>query len=81
MGAGYLIVDAIRLADLLRMDTVAQTVAEAKAAAEAMARKYGTTVTVLAAVGEVAGVVDPQWAKPLPAEPQVVFGWIGGGAP
>jgi len=77
----YLIVDAIRLADLLRMDTTAQTPAEAKELAEAMARKYGTTVTVLAPVGVVEGAVEPRWSTAIPGADVVPFGWIGGGAP
>ena len=77
----YLIVDAIRLSDLRRMDTTAETTAQAKEAAEAMATRFGATVTVLAPVAVCEAGIKPRWTKELPAEPQVVFGWIGGGAP
>ena len=75
--ATYLIVDAIRLSDLLRMDTTAQTPAEAKKLAEAMAKQYGTTVTVLAPVGEVSGAVEPRWETAIPGADVVPFvGWV-----
>ena len=77
----YLIVDAIRLQDLIRMDTTAQTPAEAKALAEAMAKQYGTTVTVLAPVGVVDGAVEPRWATAIPGADVVPFEWMSGGAP
>ena len=77
----YLIVDAIRLQDLMRMDTVASTPAEAKALAEAMAKQYGVTVTVLAPVGVVEGAVEPRWATAIPGADVVPVGWLGGGAP
>lgn len=77
----YLIVDALRLQDLLRMDTVAQTPGEAKALAEKMAKQYGVAVTVLAPVGEVSGAVEPRWATAIPGADVVPFGWMGGGAP
>lgn len=77
----YLIVDAIRLADLLQWDTTAQTPAEAKTLAEAMAKQYGTTVTVLAPVGEVSGAVEPRWEKAIPGADVVSFVLFGGGAP
>ena len=77
----YLIVDAIRLSDLLLWDTTAQTPAEAKALAEAMAKKYGLTVTVLAPVGVVEGAVDPRWETAIPGADVVPFGWVGGSAP
>ena len=77
----YLIVDAIRVHDLLRMDMVAHTPAEAKAAAEAMAKQYGITVTVLAPVGVVEGAVDPRWETAIAGADVVPFGWVGGGAP
>ena len=63
--SNYLIVDAIRLADLLLWDTTAQTPAEAKALAEKMAKQYGTTVTVLAPVGVVEGAAEPRWTQTL----------------
>ena len=77
----YLVVDAIRWADLQHMDTVADTVTQAKEAAEAMARRFGTTVTVLAPVAVCEAGIEPRWTKDMPAEPQAAFGWIGGGAP
>ena len=77
----YLIVDAIRLVDLQHQDTTAQTPAEAKALAEAMAKQYGVTVTVLAPVGVVEGSVEPRWATAIPGADVVPFGWFGGGAP
>jgi hypothetical protein len=76
----YLIVDAIRLHDLRRMDAVAHTPAEAKALAEAMAKQYGITVTVLAPVGVVEGAVEPRWEKAIPGADVAPFG-CGGGAP
>jgi len=76
-----MIVDAIRLVDLQHQDTVASTPAEAKALAEAMAKQYGTTVTVLAPVGVVEGAVEPRWSTAIPGADVVPFGWIGGGAP
>lgn len=77
--AGYLVVDAIRLSDLGRMDTTAQTLQEAKAAAEDIARKYGTRVYILGVVGEVEGMVDPHWVvdpEPAPTYPSGYFGFI-----
>lgn len=81
----YLVCDAIRLADLKRQDTAAETVAEAKREAEAMAKRYGVRVYVLAVVGEVEGLVDPRWAvDPDPPEPKAqgapaIYGWFGMG--
>lgn len=69
----YLIVDAIRLADLIRMDTTAPTVADAKQAAEAMAKRFATTVTVLAPVAVCEGGIEPRWTRDFP---QAAFGWI-----
>lgn len=68
----YLIVDAIRLADLCRMDTVARTPEEARQAAEEMAKQYGTQVTVLAPVALCDGGVVPRWTQDFPPVP---FGW------
>lgn len=68
----YLIVDAIRLADLSRMDTVAHTPEEARQAAEEIAKRYGTQVTVLAPVAVCDGGVVPRWTQDFP---QVPFGW------
>ena len=77
----YLIVDSIRLVDLQHQDTTAQTPAEAKALAAAMAKQYGTTVTVLAPVGVVDGAVEPRWATAIPGADVVPFEWMSGGAP
>lgn len=77
----YLIVDAIRLQDLMRMDSTAQTPAEAKALAESMAKQYGVTVTVLAPVGVVEGAVEPRWETAIPGADVSPGGWIGGGTP
>lgn len=71
----YLICDQYRLADLTRQDTTAETVSEAKTAAEAMARKYGCRVYVIGVVGEVEGQVSPHWAKD--PEPPPAAGWYG----
>lgn len=71
----YLIVDSIRLADLLRMDTTAETQAEASLAAEEMAKRFGCPVTVLAPVAVCEGSVEPRWTKDFPQAP---FGWVGG---
>jgi len=71
----YLIVDAIRLQDLMRMDTVAST------PAEAMAKQYGVTVSMLAPVGVVEGAVEPRWEKAIPGADVSPGGWIGGGTP
>ena len=68
----YLIVDAIRLADLHRMDTIAHTPDEAKALAEEMAKRYGTMVTILAPVAVCEGGIEPRWTQDFP---QVPFGW------
>lgn len=77
----YLIVDAIRLSDLERMDTTATTAAEAREKAEAMAQKYGVTVTVMAPAGVCEGGIVSHWSRSLPADAPVPFGWMGGGAP
>lgn len=57
----YLVCDQHRLADLRRMDTTAETVADAKRLAEDMARKYGVRVYVIGVVGEVEGQVESRW--------------------
>ena len=67
MTAPYIICDHIRLADLQRMDTSADTPAQAQQAAAEMAQRYGCRVYVLGVVG-VVGVVEcparePQWIK------------------
>lgn len=62
----YLICDALRLADLRRMDTVADTPAQAQQLAADLARRYGCTVHVLAVVGTVeCPAREPQWVRPL----------------
>lgn len=71
----YLICDHLRLADLHRMDTTALTVADAKQAAEAMAKRFGCTVTVLAPVAVCEGGIEPRWTKDFPNQPQM-FGWV-----
>ena len=81
----YLVADAHRFADLRRMDTVAETVADAKRAAEEMAKRHGVRVYVLAVVGEVEGQVQPRWAvDPDPPNPKAqgtpaIYGWFGMG--
>lgn len=71
----YIIVDALRLDDFMRMDTTAQTEAEARLAAEEMAKRFGCPVTVLAPVAVCEGAVEPRWTKEFPQAP---FGWVGG---
>jgi hypothetical protein len=61
----YLIVDDKRLPDLQRMDTTADTPEQARAEAEAMAKRWGCRVYVLAVAGEVEGTVEPRWAQAL----------------
>ena len=62
----YLIVDAIRLADLCRMDTVAHTPADAQRLAADMAKEYRCRVYVLGIVGIVdCAAIEPQWVQPL----------------
>ena len=73
----YLIVDAIRLADLQHQDTTAQTPAEAKTLAEAMAKQYGVAVTILAPVGVVEAGLESRWTQALPGADVVPFGWMG----
>lgn len=68
--------DAIRLADLRRMDTHCESVDEAKAAAEAMAKQYGGKVFILAVVGEVEGVLNPTWNKD-PGQRVMPWGLMG----
>lgn len=63
----FLIVEATRWADLRQQDTPADDWDAAKAAAEALARRYGTRVLVLAVVGEVDGRVQPIWTRLAPA--------------
>ena len=68
----YIIVDALRLGDFHRMDTIARTPEEAKALAEEMAKRYGTKVTILAPVAVCEGSVEPRWIQDLsPVSP----GW------
>jgi len=64
----YIIVDNLRHADLCRMDTVADTPAEAQKFAADMAKRYGCTVHVLAIVGTVeCPAKEPNWTKPMEA--------------
>ena len=68
----YIIVDALRLDDFHRMDTIARTPEEAKTLAEEMAKRYGTKVTILAPVAVCEGSVEPRWVQDFPPAP---FGW------
>ena len=65
----FLIADYIRLYDLERMDTPAETPEEARRLAEAMAKEHQCKVYVLGVVGVVeCPAAEPQWTKPLPAQ-------------
>ena len=65
----YIIADHIRLADLQRMDTSADTPAEAQAKAAELAKLYGCRVYVLGVVGVVeCPAIVPQWVQPIKAE-------------
>ena len=62
----YLVADYIRLYDLERMDTPAETPEEARRLAEAMAKEHRCKVFVLAVVGVVeCPASDPSWTKPI----------------
>jgi len=66
MAAQFLIADYIRLYDLERMDTPAETPEEARRLAEDMARQHKCKVFVLAVVGVVeCPASDPSWTKPI----------------
>lgn len=66
MTANYLICDHLRLSDLQRMDTSADTPAQAQQAAAEMAQRYGCRVYVLGVVGVVeCPAKEPQWTKPM----------------
>lgn len=65
----YIICDHLRLADLQRMDTSADTPAQAQQAAAEMAQRYGCRVYVLGVVGVVeCPAKEPQWTKPINTE-------------
>ena len=69
MAAQFLIADYIRLYDLERMDTPAETPAEAQRLAEAMAKEHRCRVYVLGVVGIVeCPAIEPNWTKPLVLE-------------
>ena len=66
MAAQYLIADHIRLYDLERMDTPAETPEEARRLAEAMAKEHRCKVFVLAIVGVVGcPAIEPSWTRPM----------------
>ena len=65
----YLICDHLRLADLQRMDTAADTPADAQHKAAELAKLYGCRVYVLGVVGVVeCPAIVPQWVHPIKAE-------------
>jgi hypothetical protein len=72
----YLVTDAIRFADLCRMDTCCESVDDAKTSAEAMAKKYGGKVFILAVVGEVEGLLTQTWNKD-PSQRVMPWGLMG----
>ena len=62
----FLIADYIRMYDLERQDTPAETPEEAQRLAEAMARLHHCKVYVLAVVGVVeCPALEPSWTKPM----------------
>lgn len=62
----YLICDHLRLADLQRQDTRADTPADAQRLAADMAKEYRCRVYVLGIVGIVdCPAIEPQWVQPL----------------
>ena len=66
MAAQFLIADYIRLYDLERMDTPAETPEEARRLAEAMAKEHRCKVYVLAVVGVVeCPASEPSWTQPM----------------
>ena len=66
MAAQFLIADYIRLYDLERQDTPAETPEEARRLAEAMARQHKCKVYVLGVVGVVeCPAIVPQWVQPM----------------
>lgn len=71
MSARYLICDHLRLHDLQRMDTTADTADTARQLAEELATRYGCAVHVLAVVGTVeCPGRAPEWTKPIYVEGQ-----------
>ena len=66
MAAQYLVCDYVRLYDLERQDTPAETPEEAQRLAEAMAKEHRCKVYVLAVVGVVeCPASEPSWTKPM----------------
>ena len=62
----YLICDHLRLSDLHRMDTTADTPEQAQHLAAEMAKQYGCRVYVLGVVGVVeCPAREPQWVQPM----------------
>ena len=62
----YIIADRLRMDDFKRMDTSADTPADAQAKAAGLAKKYGCRVYVLGVVGVVeCPAKEPQWVKPM----------------
>ena len=62
----FLIADYIRLYDLERMDTPAETPEEAQRLAEPMAKSHRCKVYVMAVVGVVeCPASEPSWTKPI----------------
>lgn len=62
----YLVVDHLRLSDLLRQDTPAETPADAQQLAADMARRYGVRVYVLGVVGMVeCPAKELKWVRPV----------------
>lgn len=63
--AAYIVCDQHRLADLRCADTTAATLEQARAEAEAMAKRWRCKVHVLQVICAVEGVVDPRWVHDL----------------
>lgn len=62
----FLIADHLRKDDFDRMDTTADTPAEAQRLAEEMSRQHKCKVYVLAVVGIVeCPAIEPNWTKPI----------------
>ena len=62
----YLICDHLRLADLQRQDTAADTPAAAQHKAAELAKLYGCRVYVLGVVGVVeCPAIEPHWVQPM----------------
>ena len=62
----YIIADHLRMDDFKRMDTSADTPAEAQTKAAEMAKLYACRVYVLGVVGVVeCPAIEPQWVQPM----------------